>query len=176
MYHCSDQSRLHLDEKFAVIATFRSFYGKPVPRMNLGTIIKTHDKVNQYYICIQPKCDCVRITEITKFLFLPMTVRMDDEFDLIVQDEGNYIHFSIDKSSYNLKTIEFVPKNSGKGCIIAHKRAGYYFFKDGEGQVYKWIGEMRSEHAIDLSFKYATELSRVGLNESEWLRRHVKRQ
>ena len=174
MYQCSDDIKPNLDEKLAVIMSFRSFYGEPVPRLNLGTIIKTNDAKNEYYICIRPNCDCVQITTRTSFLFLPMAIQTGDKFDLVVKDNGNYIRFSISRKSYDIKLIEFVPEESGKGRIVAYKQEDKYYFRDASQKIYNWIGELRSEHAIRLSTQYATELSRVGLNESEWLRRYAK--
>jgi len=35
---------------------------------------------------------------------------------------------------------------------------------------YEWLGELRTEHSLRLSNHFAALLSRVGLDESEWLR------
>jgi hypothetical protein len=45
------------------------------------------------------------------------------------------------------------------------------YFTAKNGTHYKWIGDLRFEQAQRIANKYAAELSRVGLNESEWLRR-----
>jgi len=171
MYYGEGVSQPYLDEKFAVIANFRSFYGKPIPRLNLGTIIKTIDATNKYYICIQPRCDCVRIQNRTNFLFLPLTLSEGNDVELVVKDNGTFMRFCIKKSSYDIKPIEFMPKLRGKGCIVAHMRKEGYCFKDTRRNIYKWIGELRIEHALSLSNEFSSELVRVGPNESEWLRR-----
>ena len=44
-------------------------------------------------------------------------------------------------------------------------------FCDSNGSNFKWVGELRAEQAQRLSNRFATELSRVGVNESQWLRR-----
>lgn len=175
MFHCDDPSSSNLDERFAELFALRSFYGRPNPRLTLGTIIKTTDDGNQHYVCIQPRCDCIRIREATNFLFLPLTIQTGGKkFDIILRDNGSYIRLSTGKKGYNIKIIEFPPNSEGYEVIIASEESGNYYFEDAKGGKYKWIGELRGEQAMRLSNEFAAELSRVGLNESEWLRRHAK--
>lgn len=39
---------------------------------------------------------------------------------------------------------------------------------------FKWISELKNDHAQRISNDFAAKLSRVGLDESEWLRRWAK--
>lgn len=174
MYQCTDKIKRNLDEKFAVIASLRSFYGKPVPRLNLGSIIKTTDTV-QYYICIQPRCDCIRITEETNFLFLPLTPHPSgDKFNIVLWDNDEYVRLNIEKKSNVIKLIQFDPAKSGVDRVISFEQSGNYYFEDTSGSKYQWIGELKSEHALRLANEFASELSRVGPAESEWLRLYSK--
>ncbi|MFC1946116.1 response regulator receiver domain [Chloroflexota bacterium] len=171
MYYCSDADNLNLDHKFAVLSTLRSFYGKPIPKLNLGTIIKTVDGTEEYYICIQPRCDCVRIDTSRKFLFLPLVNADGDVFDLVINHGDQFLKFKIKNSSYDVLPLDFSGDAAWKGRIFSRFQDEAYFFKDMANKSYKWIGEMKIEHALSLSSVYSAELSRVGPNESEWLRR-----
>ena len=174
MYQCTDKIKRNLDEKFAVIASLQSFYGKPVPRLNLGSIMKTTDTV-QYYICIQPRCDCIRITEETNFLFLPLTPHPSgDKFNIVLWDNDEYVRLNIEKKSNVIKLIQFDPTKNGVDRVISSEQSGNYYFEDTSGSKYQWIGELKSEHALRLANEFASELSRVGLAESEWLRLYSK--
>jgi hypothetical protein len=48
---------------------------------------------------------------------------------------------------------------------------GELFFEDTNGKTYQWIDQLRASHAQRAVEKFASDLSRVGLTESEWLRR-----
>ena len=42
---------------------------------------------------------------------------------------------------------------------------------DSQGTKYYWLGELRFDFAQKIINEYSSEISRVGVNESEWLRR-----
>jgi hypothetical protein len=57
--------------------------------------------------------------------------------------------------------------------VVAAEQQGSFHFKDTEDtecKVYEWLGELRTEHSLRLSNDFAAILSRVALDESEWLR------
>ena len=174
MYHCDDMSSENLDERFAELFTLKSFYGKPNPRLNLGTIIKAINS-NIHYICIQPRCDCVRITQDTDFVFLPLTIETGSgKFNIVIKDNDSYVRFKTNKRINSITLIKFPANSQGSDAIVASEDAGSYYFQDTKRVKYKWIGELRGDQALRLSNEFSSELSRVGLNESEWLRRHAK--
>jgi len=172
MYHCDDANSANLDERFAELFTLKSFYGKPNPRLNLGTIIKNTRK-NLYYICIQPRCDCVRIRKQTYFIFLPLIIQTGNgNFDIVLKDNGSYVRLRTDKKSNSIKILKFPANSEGCDVIIASESAGGYYFESTGHKKYRWIGELRGDQALRLSGDFSSRLSRVGLSESEWLRRY----
>ncbi len=177
MYHCNDKSSDNLDEQLAVIFTLKSFYGNPIPKLNLGTIIRLSEK-DEYYICIQPRCDCVRITEPTDFVFLLFKKTESKKFDIVLKDNGDYIHLiaGIKGNSIKnfMKLIKFPVNIDGNDTILATNEGQIYLFKDVEGIKYSWIGELKGDQALRLSNEFSNNLSRIGLHESEWLRRSSK--
>ena len=60
--------------KFAILTSTKSHYPIKLyePTLTLGTIIK--DDQEKYWLCIQPRCDSVRINDERKFLFLALNI------------------------------------------------------------------------------------------------------
>ena len=71
--------------------------------------------------------------------------------------------------------IDFRSDSQAK-AVVANEEADKYYFTDVCDQKYEWIGELKSEFAQGVANEFASELSRVALNKSEWLRRHEKRE
>jgi hypothetical protein len=137
------------------------------PHLSLGTVLK--DNSNKYYVCIQQKCDSVRISNERRFLFLPL-VNSDSSFDYITPDN---IKLELKGNSFDVKTIRF--KANSDGNVIAEKDNSKYFFKsiyhsEDDKEQYEWIFELKDLHAQKIVADYCAKLSRVGINESEWLR------
>ncbi len=166
------------EEVFAHMTAFRTFFRAHIPTLTLGAVIK--DEESNYLVCIQPRCDCVRIDGATCFLFLPVEVKPGDSaFDLIIRDNGSYVRTKIKKKVASVKQITFT--GDASRMVTAEMDAGiYYFIAEPQNAAqppkrYKWIGELRLERAISLSNDFAAELARVGFTESEWLRLYAKK-
>ena len=170
MFQLESLSSEFLDEKFALLTTNRSYYEKRIPTLTLGTIVQKLTD-NFYWICIQPRCDCVRITSKRVFPFLSLEISQDDKrFNIVLEENGEYIKLVLNDKPYDLKLITFAPRVQDKGMIKARNEdASYYFINTGRRK-YRWIGELRPEHAQRIANEFAANLSRVGLDESEWLR------
>jgi hypothetical protein len=170
----NDVSRKFLDEDFSILTHHRRniFTATRIPTLTLGTILKSDD---QYLVCIQQKCDSVRIpaNEPRKFLFLPL-IESENKFDILYKNESDkYISLSICyKNCHFLHIIEFTPfEYSG---IVRAEKVGdkFYFTSHGkEADKYHWILDLKDAHAQRLANNFAAQLARVGLDESEWLRR-----
>jgi len=163
---------LELDEKFAFITTMRSYYENHIPFLNLGTVLKKEP--SDYWVCIQPRCDCVRITSTRVFPFLPLTsTESGKKFRFVLQDNGQHIRMSLSEKLYQVKLLEF--SSNGKSAINAENKEGHYYFRDTNNNEYKWLGELRTDQSQRLVHQFATAVSRIGLNESEWLRLWAER-
>lgn len=173
------------DEKFAVLTNMRSFYENSDRVLTLGTIIKLTTSSNgeqvppSYYLCLQPVCDTVRLSEKRVFPFIPLDKANDKnpEFSIVIDEQSNgemrFIHLSPQKKPHHLKLIEFAPQ--GHDRIVSSRSGDDFVFQDVEDNHYMWIGELRSEHAIRSLQNFANTMSRVGFNESEWLRLSAKK-
>ncbi len=173
-----------LDCKFAMLTSLKNRYGRSsrIPILTLGTILKedsTDDSEDPYsfWLCIQPRCDSVRIENSRNFLFLSLKeVGGEKSFDIVVKYENNdFIRLKINYTIYESKLLEFSPNSSDENVIGAKKERSYFVFDADDGVRFKWVSELKSEHAQRIANRFAAKLSRVGLDESEWLRRWANR-
>ncbi|HII81629.1 MAG TPA: hypothetical protein HA261_14865 [Methanosarcina sp.] len=161
-----------LDYKFAMLTSLKNNYGlsKIKPILTLGTIVMDADRdpdTRSFWLCIQPRCDSVRLEDKRSFPFLQLkkVEGAGENFDLVIQN-GEYIKLKINYEPYKSKLFEFEPINPDQ-VIRANEKL---IFK-GKDRDFKWVSELKSEHALRVVHKFATNLSRIGLDESEWLRR-----
>jgi len=169
----------HQDKKemvnsgFAKLTHHKSLFlpQNTIPKLTLGTIIKSSVNENNYYVCIQQRCDSVRLKkdEERKFLFLPLSKVVDGKFHIITP-EGDKL--KLDKKSYLIKTIKFkcnCDEGEVKGILSEDRK---YIFKEiyEGGETFEWVLDLKDLHSQRIVTNYVTELSRIGLDESEWLR------
>jgi hypothetical protein len=163
------------DQNLAVLMSTRSRYGSPAPKLGLGTIVlETHGKQSRYLLCVQPRCDSVRIDNFRSFPFLPLKVMADHApCNFIIADKGKSIRLNILDKPYEALMISFKPARSSEREILARRAKNGLFFKSG-GSIknrYRWVGDLKPDHAQRVVNNYAYRISRVGLTESEWLRK-----
>lgn len=107
---------------------FRPNFKKP--NLTLGVVVKGVKNPNKYWVCIQQKCDSVRIKkdQERKFLFLPLTPLEEESlktFHFLTPDNKK---LALTKTSYEIKTIKF-KNDSSEGVIIADFADAKYTFK-----------------------------------------------
>lgn len=156
-----NDSAIYSEEKFARLTLLQTNYSEKNIYLTLGVIIKEWKK-DKYFLCLQPRCDSTRLKEDTEFIFLELLAEKDSQFDIILPSGQKCI---IVYSRKNRKTISFMPEN---GTISPTKKL-YFNSKDKK---YQYIGTLKRTQAQRISNEYGAYLSRVGLNESEYLRRN----
>jgi Response receiver domain len=165
-----------MENKFAVLTTLKSDYRVNPPSLLPGTLLKESPSESgakprpKYWVCIQPICDCVRIRGERSFPFLEM-VEDNGRFNLVLpDDEKEFVKARIIFRPHKLRMMEF--KATDHGMVRGVREGEAVFFKAERSEnKYRWIGELKFEQAQRIVNKYAAEISRVGLDESEWLRR-----
>lgn len=169
-YSDVDVDKSNID--FAILTHHKNIFQPAIepPTLTLGTVIKfcKKDEDDKYYICIQQRCDSVRIKEERRFLFLPLEDK--GEYPLIVNSS---LKLFPNKSSFAIKTIKFKPLE-GSAIIQASMINGKYIFTSSYGEAYEWVVDLKEMQAQRILNGYCAQLSRVGLNESEWLRLMAK--
>lgn len=162
-----------VNSEFAKLTHHKSLFlpQNTVPKLTLGTIIRSLANENNYYVCIQQRCDSVRLkkNEERKFLFLPLSKVVDGKFHIITP-EGDKL--KLDKKSYLIKTIKFkcnCDEGEVKGALSEDRKYNFKEIYEG-GETFEWVLDLKDLHSQRIVTNYVTELSRIGLDESEWLR------
>lgn len=164
------------DSEFSILTHHKSNLKQPssTPKLSLGTLIR-QDGTEKYYLCIQARCDSVvRLPEKRKFLFLPLNISENNRFQFVVEDNGKFIKLKAVKEAYELRTIKFIPQVGNDHILAKQKEDGSFLFTSSYEEKLTWICDLKDAHAQRIANVYASQLSRVGLDESEWLRRYQK--
>jgi hypothetical protein len=174
----TQNNRTPLDglNEFAILSTNKTFYTHPKPYLTLGTILK---KGGKYFISLMPRCDAARINKNQKVSFplLPLSKGENKDFEIIFNDGKTSKRQKIDYSPKKLITVVFKQESSVVHNPIYAKVVGtgdtqkFVFKDDIDDQEYEWIAELKKEKAQNISNKFSAQFSRVGFNESEYLRR-----
>lgn len=132
------------------------------PILTQGTILKSEE--NKYYICIQPVCDCARVPlEGRNFIFLPL----EDHGEISIVLDANLCKY-VDLHPYKMCVIHFMPQ-SAHSPVTPAALDDKLFFISGEKK-FEWIMTLKRIYAQNITEMVSSNLSRVGLNISEWLR------
>jgi len=179
------ETSVEIDSEFSILTHHKSNLKQPsaAPQLTLGTLIKQLPKEQdaaddvgslqdeRFFLCIQARCDSKRLEKLRKFLFVPLhKVDENSKFHFVVDDETGFIRLSVAKESFEIRTIKFQP-NEGSQVIIAGKSEEQYLFTSNHNEQFKWVADLKDAHAQREANNFATKISRVGLDESEWLRR-----
>ena len=158
------------NKHFAVLTQMRNTFGpaSSSKKLTQGTIVETS---GHYYVCVQPRCDTGRIEAKEEgqnaernFLFLPLSEK--GKGHAVVVDDKILI---ANNKSYGLRMFLFVPQ-AGYKDIQFNEQNGQYQVLDKNGNLFVWKGELKELQAQRINTDYSNQLSRVGLDESEWLR------
>jgi hypothetical protein len=174
-----------IDCKFSMLTSLKNRYnGVSNPILTLGTILKENleeestEDSHKYWLCIMPRCDCVRIGDGKRnFFFLHLEEGTDNgEFNIVVLGEDdNFVKLKINNKIFNSRFahFEFTATNSNQ-VQSEEKEGNLVFYTTDKSKCFKWVSELKKEHAQRIVNNLASEISRVGLDESEWLRRSAK--
>lgn len=167
---------IELDKELAWIMSFRTVYSASQPLLWLGSVVtEFSNEVERHLICMRPRCDCVRLQEETTFFFLSLVESRKRKEQIIVRlnDEFELLGIELDSASWVCR--QFSP-STGKDAVIAEQKEsdGPFEFTDSCDKLYRWRGELKAEYAQRIAQRFAESLSRVAIDESEWLRRMAK--
>lgn len=160
--------------KFACLTTLKKRYlNSSKPILTLGVVLKskTVSGTEEYWICIQPKCDSVRLTaeedqqEGRPFMFLSLA-KASGNGDIILDSKSGFkIMYSI------IKSRQFMFRSTKNGTVqVEGEGSGHWFFKDSSGKCFEYLGELKNDFAQGIANNFASQVSRVATNHSEWLR------
>ena len=154
-----------------------------LPKLIQGSIIreiKANGQLSdEFLLCIQPRCDSVRLKKERAFPFLVMTkskprtnakklliVKCRKELGLDPED----ITLWVCPFPYRQKMLVFAPDTSIGDFIQAVDENDTWIFKSDETR-YEWIADMKDFQAQNICDLLSGRLGNAGLDEYEWLRR-----
>ncbi len=166
-----------LDERLAWIMSFRAVLGAPPPTLWLGSVVTAMvDEDEMHLICMRPRCDCIRLEEETSFFFLPLIEPGNARGQLIVRLGNGFKRLGIGLDPAGWVLRQFKPSEDTRAVTATRRESeGGFEFTDTCDKLYRWEGELKAEYAQRIAQALATELSRVAVDESEWLRRMARK-
>ena len=169
------------NRRFAALLTLKTRYPGRPPRLSIGSVFYTREEdQDRYFLCLQPKCDSVRLRDSSGFPFIPLVplaeagdVRDGMSLRLVVESKDDqWEHFGIEPKPSELTVRFFKPGQNPPGEVGAKvSLEGHFFFEDTDERQFRWIAQMKDEHALGVAGEVAAALARPGPNDAEWLRR-----
>ncbi|HSK74981.1 MAG TPA: hypothetical protein VLQ45_00870, partial [Thermoanaerobaculia bacterium] len=172
-----DEDGASPDMRFALLTSLRSRYEEPPPILKLGTIVaEDGDGDTRYWLCVQPVCDSVRLESSRAFPFLKLTVRTANEegrFDFVIFDRlhGEYRRLLCSRKAFDMMLFQMDPRENSQSVKAAGEGSSWLFTRSGDSSPLRWVADLKTDHAYRIVDLFANEMRRVGLTESEWLRR-----
>lgn len=151
------------------------------PSLHLGTVLR--DDNDEYWLCLQPLCDSVRVPpEGRPFPLSPLRkVSSSEEFELVIPippgAPGPGDPTELRWSKFKRKTQPYwttMPAFAGDANGVVRPSGDspdQWRLTSMDGADYAWIAELRPGHGQRIANFNAGQISRVGLDESEWLRK-----
>ncbi len=145
--------------------------GSQPPRLELGIVVK--DESGNYWLCMQPLCDSVRIDGIRAFPLMPLRERIEaDTPDAMFKDQaGQVVSVNFEKHPHKLVMPEFEPNEDGS--VVAVGEAPDWRF-EGRNASYEAITRLRPEIVSQAVHGFTSMASRVGVDVSEWMRQGAR--
>ena len=152
---------------FSKITQHKFQYSDREHVLTLGTILKKNIENKEiYYLCIQPKCDSVRIRkdDTKKFIFLELG--NNGTGIPIILPNLNTLRC---QKSFNLESFSFKQKHEN-GVIISYNEGERHFYETTKKEKLEWIGQLKDMNAQRIVDAYSANLTRIGIDDSEWFR------
>ena len=162
-----------VDEQLAWIMSFRTVFNAPPPTLWLGSVVtEMICGIEKHLLCMRPRCDCVRLGKDTTFFFLPLGDAKSVREQIVLNIGGKFKRLGVSFDPTGWVQRQFSPSNH-KSAVTAKKDdpSDRFVFTDVCGQLYTWQGELKPEYAQRIAQAFTATLSRVAVDESEWLRR-----
>jgi hypothetical protein len=141
------------------------------PSLGLGSILKDPD--GHYMMCIIPPCDAARPKEKQYFPFVHLKKsKLESPFSYAAKDSTGDDVFLAAPDSVSWKKLmlrRFSPA-APNARVIATCNDRVWHFVDADKKRYEWLGDVKAHLALKLASDLAPGLTRIGVNEFDWLR------
>jgi len=161
------------DARLALLFSLRYPYGDGGMPLHLGTIVRELEYKDFFWLCLQPVCDSVRLRGPTAFPMLQLDLATDparQRFRIVVRDVDDTIRslHARGKPS-DIEMMQFEP-SEGRVRFARSENRVNRTVSTVDGRTLAWLGQLKPAHSQRIVVRLSGELSRVGLDESEWLR------
>jgi hypothetical protein len=164
------------NERLEELMSLKTRYGKKPPTLTLGTLVKLQPKTGDasYWLCLQPACDCFIRTDEDQRAFPFLSIKNSNQsFNLLAGHSGSYIRLKWEPRLHRIQMFEFQANSAVHAVVSVEAEGGFRFYAVDKSE-FHWIGELKFPQAQRIANALAAASSRVGLTESEWLRRSAK--
>lgn len=145
------------------------------PHLTLGSILRTATTEEPVFLlCTQPLCDTLRLGGPVFFSFVLLETGAADsnDFSVVVRSDGQQIKLKASRKGSGRFFAKFAPDPEIKRVLSTFEAGSppTYVFGDEAGTLYRWIADIDRLKAQRAAEEMASALSRVGMDEFEWLR------
>lgn len=171
----ADDSRAR-DRELASAMSFRRVHAQGPPQLSMGTVVRpTGSEDDTVLLCVMPRCDSVRLSERSSFLFLPLSSPPRSKTSQLVVPSINNGHerMTMETNPAQWRILDFEPDPDTE-CVLANAdddAGSRFLFKDRSENRYQWLGELKADVAQSVAQTIAARMARIGLTKSEWHRR-----
>lgn len=154
------------------LTVIKTRYQNRTPHLTCGVILQQLND-SSLWVCIQPKCDSVRLEDKSKkFPLLPILPGVGGNSTLPRLRESDIEKFChIQVHPQYCKSIEFKSARVDQSQIFPKKRKTEWIFITTEKIQFKFVAELKDEIVQNILNEFAATTARVGINPSEWLRK-----
>jgi Response receiver domain len=163
-------------ESLAALFSNRTQYGADLRKLRFGTIVRHKTEQTEswsYSLCLMPICDSQRLKADSRFPFWKLTPDAkcgspQKRFGIVVEDEGITQALA---AGGKIRDMLWIAKftQTNREVIGKSTEVGRFIF-ESDGMIVEWVAELKPLHAQRVASHLGSEVSRVGLVESEWLR------
>ena len=167
-------------QHLAALFSNRTQYSKAFRTLTYGTVVRrrlTNDSPWEFAFCLIPICDSLRLDAEKKIRF-PFWTLVEDLYSGSTKRRGMVLYSPDDespialtasgKASKMLWLEEFIVDATTQ-TVRATLKNGVSRFDGAESDI-QWVGQLKPLHAQRIAIDIGDNLSRVGLDEAEWLR------
>lgn len=176
------------NKKLAVLIN-SSGIGLDPPRLELGIVLRRAPSVTEvpeseeepvsdqdanqhHWLCVQPLCDSVRLQEPRAFPLVPVVTDSDSPSAMVCPPDGEPVGISFVTNLHHLKQARFAPTDAR--AVVAEGSPNNWYFTDVNNVRYDVVARLRPDLAAHVVHKLGTAATRVGTDQSEWLRRGAR--
>jgi hypothetical protein len=127
--------------------------------LRLGCILELKSEPPEYYLCLQPPCDSVRIKDRASFIFCGLEYNPVSNISFYINDGKENKSFKIDYRAKHVFIFYGKDKIRLDGTLVSENK-----------EEFTCIAQLKPMFAQKIANEFAAYISRIGIDQFEWLR------